>query len=208
MFRGLRRRIQRRPVRRVTKLKPSQTHHSPSASLKVSRDKLHLYIIPHKGKRCESMHPFLIFLGIICRMDGESASTLNTCCTPTLPLKSSMPSFLFSKGPLKEASKFANQLSGAVNKKVLGLGDSDAPPDAADVGVEGWEGAEAAGAVTAGGAAGVGMATDWKESTNELGMNQELANNVPSELSIDEQVRDGGIEVVGLRCVGSHPALL
>lgn len=121
---------------------------------------------------------------------------------------------MLPKGPLKEASKFANQLSGAVNKKVLGLGDSEASPDAADVGAEGWEGAEAAAAVAAGGAAGVGMATDWKAPTNELGMNQELANDVPSELSIDEQVRDEGIEVVSLRgvqavrSVDSLPALL
>lgn len=91
------------------------------------------------------------------------------------------------EGPLKEASKFANQLSGAVNKKVLGLGDSDASPDAADVGAEAWEGAEAAAAVTAGGAAGVGMANEWKAPTDELGMDQELANDVPAELSIDEQ---------------------
>ncbi|CAM9144498.1 unnamed protein product [Laminaria digitata] len=94
---------------------------------------------------------------------------------------------LNGEGPLKEASKFANQLSGAVNKKVLGLGDSDAAPDAADVGAEAWEGAEAAAAVTAGGAAGLGMANEWKAPTNELGMDQELANDVPSELSIDEQ---------------------
>lgn len=94
---------------------------------------------------------------------------------------------------MKEASKFAEQLSGAVNKKVLGLGDGDAPADAADVGAEVWEGAEAAAAVTAGGvagAAGVGMAKEWKAPTNELGMDQELANDVPAELSIDEQVRD------------------
>lgn len=121
---------------------------------------------------------------------------------------------MLSKGPLKEASKFANQLSGAVNKKVLGLGDSDASPDAADVGAEAWEGAEAAAAVTAGGAAGVGMANEWKAPTDELGMDQELANDVPAELSIDEQVRDGGVEVItlwgvrALRGVGSLPALL
>ena len=29
-------------------------------------------------------------------------------------------------------------------------------------------------------------------------MDQELTNDVPSELSIDEQVRDGGVEVVSL----------
>ena len=99
---------------------------------------------------------------------------------------------------MKEASKFADQLSGAVNKKVLGLSGSDASPDAADVGAEAWEGAEAVAAVTAGGAAGVGMAKEWKAPTNELGMDQELTNDVPSELSIDEQVRDGGVEVVSL----------
>lgn len=94
---------------------------------------------------------------------------------------------------MKEASKFAEQLSGAVNKKVLGLGDGDAPADAADVGAEAWEGAEAAAAMTAGGAAGAagaGIAKEWKAPTNELGMDQELANDVPAELSIDEQVRD------------------
>lgn len=87
---------------------------------------------------------------------------------------------------MKQASKFAEQLSGAVNKKVMGLDDS-AP--AGDVVAEGWEGAEAAAAAAAGGVAGVGMAQGWKPPTAEPGMDQELANDVPSELSIDEQVR-------------------
>lgn len=86
---------------------------------------------------------------------------------------------------MKGASKFAKQLSGAVNEKVMGLVDS--VPDT-DIGSEGWEAAEAAAATAAGGAAGVGMAKGWKPPTNELGMNQELANDVPSELTIDEQV--------------------
>lgn len=106
------------------------------------------------------------------------------------------------KGPLKEASKFAQQLSGAVNEKVMGTETVDAP---ADVGAgAAWEGADAATAAAASGAAGVGMPNGWKAPTSGLGMDKEtqMANDVPSELdaardtapagellTIDEQVR-------------------
>ncbi|CAB1113770.1 unnamed protein product [Ectocarpus sp. CCAP 1310/34] len=109
------------------------------------------------------------------------------------------------EGPLKEASKFAQQLSGAVNEKVMGIDRESAPIDSStsDVG-EGavWEGPpEVVAGAGAGGAAGVGMANGWKPPTSELGMEKtvELANDVPSELdapsvssatselSIDEQ---------------------
>ena len=121
---------------------------------------------------------------------------------------------VFVQGPLKEASKFAQQLSGAVNEKVMGVERSevpagDAPGMSTGMGAEApWEGAEAAaGAAAAGGAAGVGMAKGWQPPTNEPGMGAakevELANNVPSELdaakdsagelSIDEQVFEGGL---------------
>lgn len=96
------------------------------------------------------------------------------------------------QGPLKEASKFASQLSGAVNKKVMEIGD----PLAND----GGDALEAAEAATA---AGVGMAQGWKPPTNQPGVGQELANDVPSELSIDEQVyyarMCGGGRLVSLR---------
>ncbi|CAM9588147.1 unnamed protein product [Ectocarpus fasciculatus] len=107
------------------------------------------------------------------------------------------------EGPLKEASKFAQQLSGAVNEKVMGGERAAVPTDSStsDIGTgAAWEGpAEAV--AGAGGAAGVGMANGWKPPTSELGMDKkvELANDVPSELdapstssatselSIDEQ---------------------
>lgn len=117
------------------------------------------------------------------------------------------PFFPF-QGPLKEASKFAQQLSGAVNEKVMGAERAAAPTDSStsDVGAgaAAWEGpAEAVAGAGAGGAAGVGMANGWKPPTSELGMEKkvELANDVPSELdapngssvtselSIDEQVQ-------------------
>lgn len=112
------------------------------------------------------------------------------------------------KGPLKEASKFAQQLSGAVNEKVMGVERStnpaaDTPDMGMGMGTEApWEGAEGAAAAAAGGATGVGMAKGWQPPTTEPGMGMakelELANDVPSELdaasdsaaelSIDEQV--------------------
>lgn len=87
-----------------------------------------------------------------------------------------------TKGPLKEASKFAQQLSGAVNEKVMGAERANAPADGGTGAA--WEGAEAATAAAAGGAAGVGMANGWKPPTSEPGMDKdiELANNVPGEL--------------------------
>lgn len=97
----------------------------------------------------------------------------------------SAPRLLRVQGPLKEASKFASQISGAVNKKVMEL-DDDAV-SAVDGGVQAWPGAEATVATAAGGVAG-----GWKPPTSERGMSQELANDVPQELSstlsIDEQV--------------------
>lgn len=93
-----------------------------------------------------------------------------------------------SQGPLKQASKFAEQLSGAVNQKVMELGDSAPSPDIEAASLEGAEAAAAATAAAAGGAAGIGMAQGWKPPTTELGMDEELANDVPGELSIDEQV--------------------
>lgn len=82
---------------------------------------------------------------------------------------------------MKEASKFASQISGAVNKKVM---DNEV-----DGGVQPWPGAEATVATAAG-----GVAAGWKPPTSidEPGMSRELANDVPQELSsplsIDEQV--------------------
>lgn len=116
------------------------------------------------------------------------------------------------KGPLKEASKFAQQLSGAVNEKVMGVERPNVPADVPDVGAgAAWEGAEAAtAAAAAGGAAGVGMANGWKPPTSELGMDKEieLANDVPSELdagsdtasalTIDEQVRLVGLPLLSV----------
>ena len=136
-------------------------------------------------------------------------------------------SILPPKGPLKEASKFAQQLSGAVNEKVMGAERSNVPAgDTPDVGMgmgteAPWEGAEeaaAAAAAAAGGATGVGMAKGWQPPTSEPGMGMakelELANDVPSELdavkdtsgelSIDEQVfTGGGFEAGGLDFVGA-----
>lgn len=93
------------------------------------------------------------------------------------------PRLLCAQGPLKEASKFASQISGAVNKKVMEL-DNDV-----DGGLQAWPGAEATVATGAG-----GVAAGWKPPTSidEPGMSRELANDVPQELSstlsIDEQV--------------------
>ncbi|CAN0293828.1 unnamed protein product [Pylaiella littoralis] len=96
------------------------------------------------------------------------------------------------KGPLKEASKFAQQLSGAVNEKVMGTETVDAP---ADVGAgAAWEGADAATAAAASGAAGVGMPNGWKAPTSGLGMDKEtqMANDVPSELDAARDTAPAG----------------
>lgn len=97
------------------------------------------------------------------------------------------------QGPLEGASKFAKQMSGAVNQKIMDLSDS-LPGGGADTnaGADLWGEVETAAAATAkvaGGVAGAGMANQWKPPTNEVGMDQELANDVPAELSMDEQVR-------------------
>lgn len=97
-------------------------------------------------------------------------------------------SVFVSQGPLKQVSKFAEQLSGAVNQKVMELGDAAPSPDIEAATLEGAEAAAAATAAAVGGAAGIGMAQGWKPPTTELGMDEELANDVPGELSIDEQV--------------------
>ena len=104
---------------------------------------------------------------------------------------------------MKEARKFAAQVSGAVNKKVMELDADDV--SAADGGVQAWPGAEAT-VATAATAAG-GVAGNWKPPTSEPGMSRKLANDVlpeiSSRLSIDEQVDFGSFLLNSFQ----HPVL-
>lgn len=117
-----------------------------------------------------------------------STEVLTNSLPSSLPPVLIASSVLVLQGPLKQASKFAEQLSGAVNQKVMEIGDAANSPGVDAAKLEGTEAAVAATAAAAGGAAGVGMAQGWKPPTTELGMDEELANDVPSELTIDEQV--------------------
>lgn len=104
----------------------------------------------------------------------------------------------FEQGPLKGVSKFAEQVSGAVNKNIMGKEEAANPAEEGD---QAWEGQEGAEGAATGGPSGAGQ--EWQSPTDELGMEniwqpptngfsegQELANDVPSELTIDEQVRE------------------
>lgn len=88
------------------------------------------------------------------------------------------------QSPVKQVSKFAEQLSGKVNEKVMQM-TASADASAADE----WTGVEA-GSAADWDSSEMGMGKAWTSGTEDLGPEAyELMNDVPQELTMDEQVR-------------------
>lgn len=92
---------------------------------------------------------------------------------------------LCRQGPLKKATKFTEQLSGQINAKIMErerTRDDDVDPVGWPASEPDWSGAGAADGV----GAGIGMGKPWQPDDDDI--DTQLANDVPSELSIEEQV--------------------
>lgn len=92
------------------------------------------------------------------------------------------------QGPLKKATKFTEQLSGQVNANVMAREKESMSGGDLGSGVDDWPGVKTtSGAGTASNAgAEFGMGRPW--APDDIDTDNKLTNDVPAELSIDEQV--------------------